>query len=76
MALLGDALTDRDKVEYFMSSLVKKSHLVRKINLTSTFDQACRDIVDYVSKEQIDKTICSMLNHATGLFGKADSTRS
>ena len=39
MALLGDALTDRDKVEYFMSSLVKKSHLVRKINLTSTFDQ-------------------------------------
>jgi hypothetical protein len=57
MALLGDALTDRDKVEYFMSSLVKKSHLVRKINLTSTFDQACRDIVDYVSKEQIAKTI-------------------
>jgi hypothetical protein len=57
MALLGDALTDRDKVEYFMSSLVKKSHLVRKINLTSSFDQACRDIVDYVSKEQIAKTI-------------------
>jgi hypothetical protein len=40
-----------------MSSLVKKSYLVRKINLTGTFDQACRDIVDYVSKEQIAKTI-------------------
>jgi ferredoxin len=57
MALLGDVLTDRDKVEYFMSSLVMKSYLVRKINLTGTFDQACRDIVDYVSKEQIARTI-------------------
>jgi hypothetical protein len=28
MSLLGDALTDSDKVEYFMSSLVKRSYLV------------------------------------------------
>jgi hypothetical protein len=48
MSLLGDSLPD--KVEYFMSSLVKRSYLVKKINLSHTFDQACRDVVEFVSK--------------------------
>ncbi len=57
MSLLGDTLTDRDKVEYFMSSLVKKSYLVKKINLSHSFDQACCDVVEFVSKEKIAATI-------------------
>jgi hypothetical protein len=57
MSLLGDTLTDRDKIEYFMSSLVKKSYLVNKINLSQPFDQACRDVVEFVSKERIAATI-------------------
>jgi hypothetical protein len=57
MSLLGDALTDRDKVEYFMSSLVKRSYLVKKINLSHSFDQACRDVIEFVSKEKIAATI-------------------
>jgi hypothetical protein len=57
MSLLGDSLTDRDKVEYFMSSLVKKSYLVKQINLSHSFDQACRDVVEFVSKEKIAATI-------------------
>jgi hypothetical protein len=57
MALLGDALTNRDKVEYFMSSLVKRSYLVEKINLSHSFDQACRDVTEFVSKEKVAATI-------------------
>jgi hypothetical protein len=34
MALLGDQLTDHDKVEYFMASLVNNLYLVKKINLS------------------------------------------
>jgi hypothetical protein len=61
MALLGDHLTDRDKVEHFMSSLVNKSYLVKKINLSTSFDQACRDVIEFCSKEKIAETI--MLQH-------------
>ena len=57
MSLLGDTLTERDKLEYSMSSLVKKSYLVKKINLSHSFDQACRDVVEFVSKEKIAATI-------------------
>jgi hypothetical protein len=57
MTLLGDHLTDRDKVEYFMSSLVNKAYLVKKINLSTSFDQACRDVIEIVSKEKIAATI-------------------
>jgi hypothetical protein len=58
---LGDHLTDRDKVEHFMSSLVNKSYLVKKINLSPSFDQACRDVIEFCSKEKIAETI--MLQH-------------
>jgi hypothetical protein len=44
MALLGDQMTNCDKVEYFMASLVNKSYLAKKINLSHSFDQACRDV--------------------------------
>jgi hypothetical protein len=56
-ATLGDHLTDRDKVEYFMSSLVNKSYLVRKINLSTSFDQACRGVIEFVSKEKVAEAI-------------------
>jgi hypothetical protein len=58
MALLVDHLTDRDKVEYFMSSLVNKSYLVKKINLSTSFDQPCRDVMEFVSKEKLQQLPC------------------
>jgi hypothetical protein len=61
MALLGDHLTDRDKVEYFMSSLINKSYLVKKINLSTSFDQACRDVIEFVSKEKLLQLSCNMI---------------
>jgi hypothetical protein len=61
MALLGDQLTDRDKVEYFMAFLVNKSYLVKRINLSRSFDQACRGII--VSKEKIATTIMNEHKH-------------
>jgi hypothetical protein len=61
MALLGDHLTDRDKVEYFMSSLVNKSYLAKKINPSTSFDQACRDVIGFGIKEKIAAPI--MLQH-------------
>jgi hypothetical protein len=63
MALLGDHLTDRDKVEYFMSSLVNKSYVVENINLSKLFDQACRDVIEFVSKERIATTIMNQHEH-------------
>jgi hypothetical protein len=50
MELLGDQLTDCDKVENFMASLVNKSYLVKKVNLSRSFGQACRDIIEFVRK--------------------------
>jgi hypothetical protein len=47
MAVLGEHLTDRDKVEYIMASLVNKSYLVKNINLSrsvigGTIQAICR----------------------------------
>jgi hypothetical protein len=63
MALLGDQLTDRDKVEYFMASLVNKSYLVKKINLSHSFDQACRDTIEFVGKEKFATAIINLHKH-------------
>ncbi len=35
--------------------------MVKKINLSTSFDQACRDVIEFCSKEKIAKTI--MLQH-------------
>jgi hypothetical protein len=63
MTLLGDQLTDRDRTEHFMASLVHKSYLVKKIDLSGTFDQACRDIEDFISIEKMMATIIKQHHH-------------
>jgi hypothetical protein len=63
MVLLGDHLIDLDKVEYFMASLVNKSYLVKIINLSRSFDQACSDIIEFVSKDKIATTIMNQHKH-------------
>jgi hypothetical protein len=63
MTLLGDQLTDRDKTEYFMASLIHKSYKVKKIDLKGTFNQACRDIEDFISKEEMTTTILKQHHH-------------
>jgi hypothetical protein len=63
MTLLGDHLTDRDKPEYFMMSLVHKPYLVNKIELTRTFEKTCHDIEDFISKEKYIATIRNQHHH-------------
>jgi hypothetical protein len=63
MTLLGDQLTNRDKIEYYMVSLANKPNLVKKIDLSRTFDKTCHDIVDFVSKEKYIATIRKQHHH-------------
>ncbi len=63
MTLLGDQLTDRDKTEHFVASLVHKSYLVKKIDLSSTFDEACRDTEVFISKEKMTTIIHKQYRH-------------
>jgi hypothetical protein len=75
MALLGDHLTDRDKVEYFMASLVNRSYPVKKINLSCSFDQAFRDVIGFVSKEKIATTIMNQYKHRLPLGTKLNNIK-
>jgi hypothetical protein len=70
MTLLSDQLTDRDKTEYFMMSLANKLNLVKKIDLSRTFDKTCHDIVNFAAKEKYIATIKKQHHHniPPGLF--------
>jgi hypothetical protein len=63
MTSLKDPLTDRDKTMYFMESLVNKPYLVKKVNLTGTFNKACRDSIHHTSKEKLQETIIKQRCH-------------
>jgi hypothetical protein len=70
MTLLGDHLTDRDKTIYFMESLAHRLNLVKKIDLSRTFDETCNDIVDFLAKEKYIATMTRQHHHNThpGVF--------
>jgi hypothetical protein len=46
-----------------MASLVNISYLVKKIIFSHSFDQACRDVIEFVSKEKIATTIMNLHKH-------------
>jgi hypothetical protein len=46
-----------------MASLVNISYLVKKINFSRSFDQAGRDVIEFVSEEKIATTIMNQHKH-------------